>query len=372
MRRRVIRFGRFGRFGPFWPFWGLAVPVAFGAFGGCAGVRGVLGIRERERPPFEHRAHVTRGIHCLSCHAGVATAGERGALHLPGDAKCLECHARPHDTRSCAGCHGRPETRERAELARKNLKFEHARHLPRMSGDCVRCHLNVAQDAEELRPPMATCLSCHEHRDQFAIRDCGGCHVDLPAEATRPESHLVHVGNWVREHGVRAAGAADLCSTCHQERFCAACHGVTVPALTERLLFDETLREGIHRAGFRSRHAEEARGDPGLCTTCHASESCADCHRRSGVAPGGEGRPHDPHPRGWIGLPGQSNDHGRAAWRDPPLCASCHGGAGESLCIGCHRPGGIGGGRWHAPGFSSRLDRNADAPCRLCHGAASP
>ena len=45
----------------------------------------------------------------------------------------------------------------------------------------------------------------------------------------------------------------------------------------------------------------------------------------------------------WLGRPGQPNDHGRAAWREPELCAGCHGGAGEALCVGCHKVGGIGG-----------------------------
>ena len=72
----------------------------------------VLGLR-RELPshPFEHRAHVLKGINCVECHADVASAGETGPLHFPDDAVCRRCHEKPHDTRSCTSCHGEPYVR---------------------------------------------------------------------------------------------------------------------------------------------------------------------------------------------------------------------------------------------------------------------
>jgi hypothetical protein len=108
-----------------------------------------------------------------------------------------------------------------------------------------------------------------------------------------------------------------------------------------------------------ARHPEEARGDPGLCTTCHTESSCVDCHTRENVA-GGSTR--SPHPPGWA-----NGEHGVQARIDPMSCASCHGGAGEQLCVGCHSVGGPGGNP-HGPGFSSRKDEHHDLPCRLCHG----
>jgi hypothetical protein len=124
------------------------------------------------------------------------------------------------------------------------------------------------------------------------------------------------------------------------------------------------MREGVHRAGFRARHAEEAKGDPGLCTTCHAPNMCTDCHMREKVSATSGAR--SPHPTGWLGLPGQRNDHGHAAWMEPEICAGCHGGAGETLCVGCHKVGGIGGSP-HAAGWSGRGRSMTERPCRLCH-----
>ncbi len=344
----------------------LLAAAAVASLAACARI---LGYPDKDGPrAFEHRAHVLKGIACTTCHQGMTTAEDTGPLHLPGTEVCVTCHKQPHETRDCANCHGSPFTRVGAMEARNHLTFSHKRHMKEVRGNCVRCHSEVGGEAQVLRPAMATCFGCHQHKDQWESRDCDSCHVDLPAELTKPKDHLVHDGDWVREHGVRA-GNTDLCSTCHRERFCASCHGKTVPALTEQVRFADPMRPGIHRAGFRSRHPEEARAQPGLCTTCHSQSTCQACHddRNVSVDTSGERTPRNPHPPGWLSVPGGGgNDHGRAAWRNPAECASCHGGAGESLCISCHQVGGIGGNP-HPAGWSSRLGKN-ELPCLLCHG----
>jgi len=324
----------------------------------------ILGFREPGPHPFEHRAHVVAGVSCLKCHKVIESAGEEGALHIPTTADCVSCHEKPHDPSECSTCHGMPFSRSDASQAKRFLRFSHASHDPRVRGNCVRCHPDAAHDGSELRPPMATCFGCHAHEDQFKTRDCGSCHVDLPAELVRPQSHVVHDGDFVREHGTRAASAMDLCETCHKQRFCASCHGRTVSVLPERLHFNDVMRAGVHRAGFRSRHAEEARNQPGLCSTCHTQPSCQSCHDGLGVSAAAS-NPRTPHPPGWLGVRGQPNEHGRAAWRNPGECASCHGGAGEALCVGCHRVGGSGGNP-HPAGWSSPRSKR-ELPCSLCH-----
>ena len=326
----------------------------------------ILGLRPEGSHAFEHRAHVLQGIHCLRCHTGVTNAGEASALHLPDADDCRECHEDPHDDGNCTTCHTGSGVRDATAAARKYLRFTHKNHVPRVRGDCVQCHVDIAAGDSNLRPSMATCFGCHQHSEQFALRECDACHVDLEVERVRPRSHVVHDGDFLREHGSRASGARDLCATCHSESYCAGCHGAGTAAVRpERLAFDDPFAPGVHRAGFRYRHAEEARGNPGLCTTCHSVNACASCHEDNDRRAPQEGI-GSPHPPGWLGLPGERNAHGAAAHRDPGLCASCHGGAGEALCIGCHRVGGLGGNP-HPPGWSSNLRRNIDAGCRPCH-----
>lgn len=331
-----------------------------------AACAGVLGIRPKSAEhPFEHRAHSIKGISCTQCHAGIAQAGETGELHLPAQGTCVSCHAKPHDQRTCTDCHGQSHAREGNRLAREHLRFAHDRHLGRLGNQCVPCHAAAGTtDQASMRPTMAQCFGCHAHKDQWHTRDCQACHVDLPRELSKPSSHVVHEGDFIREHGVRAAASRDLCASCHAEPFCASCHGVTTPALPWRFEIDKPGLTGLHRAGFRQRHAEEAQASPGLCSSCHAEERfCLDCHAKRNV--GASAAAGSPHPAGWVRARG--GEHGRAARMDPARCASCHGGAGETLCVGCHRVGGPGGNP-HGPAFASALDKNRDVPCKQCHG----
>ena len=333
---------------------------------GAAGCAKILGLeQEKQDWPFEHRAHVLEGINCVECHAGIQEAGPSGPLHFPTTADCVECHMDPHDPSTCENCHGRARTRRAAATAKEHMRFSHAVHNEEGAGDCVRCHVNVTVDDGYVRTKHPTCFSCHAHKDQWDTRDCDGCHVELSAEVARPESHVIHDGDFLREHGVQAAAQADLCTTCHTQRQCASCHGVTAPTIPSRLRFDDPTRPSMHRANFIAVHDMQAVADPGACTVCHSPLFCVDCHNRVGVGPQ-SAAPRNPHPPGWSGPPGSMNLHGTEARLDPVGCASCHGGAGEMLCVGCHIVGGPGGNP-HPPGFNSRLDMFNDLPCRMCH-----
>jgi hypothetical protein len=332
------------------------------ALAACAGVLGL----SRSRPQaFPHRAHAIAGVPCTRCHAGLDRDDGR-SLHIPDEQSCLGCHTRPHDTHACLGCHAAAEALPELADARAHLVFDHAAHGAPSRGNCMRCHVGVAEGDEHLRPPMATCFRCHDHEAARDARTCDACHRDLEDSATLPRTHLAHDGDWLREHGTRAASSGDLCQSCHRERFCAECHGKTVAILPATARFAEPLTPTIHRAGFVARHALEARAQPGACTTCHSSDRCASCHVSLGIA--GESR-RSPHPPGWVGPTPADNAHGREARRDPTACASCHDGAGQRLCVGCHRVGGV-GGTPHPPGWSSRVPLSS-MPCRLCHPIGS-
>lgn len=339
----------------------LIIVLAFG-FAACAGI---LGLKRGKTGTFPHRSHVVAGVSCTRCHTNVMDTSKPG-LHLPDDGTCTTCHTKPHDTRSCTGCHSSPMTVASLVEAVDHLKFDHARHAGPTKGNCMHCHDGVKTGAERLRPPMATCFKCHEKDAERDGRRCDACHKNLATSGTLPESHLAHDGDWVREHGTRASSSGELCESCHTQSSCASCHGQTVPALPATRRFADPTRPSIHRAGFASRHALEARSDRGACATCHTPDRCTTCHVERGVA-GDRGR--NPHPAGWVGLAGGDNRHGREARRDPAQCASCHGGAGEQLCVSCHAVGGIGGNP-HPPGFKSRQPMTA-MPCRMCHPIGS-
>ena len=336
----------------------LAIAIVGVGIAACAGV---LGLTPTTTKSFPHRAHVTAGVTCTTCHANMSAGA---ALHIPDDATCVSCHAKPHDTHPCLGCHAAPSAIAELTEARDHLIFDHQPHAAASRGDCMRCHVGIAEGDDHLRPPMATCFKCHDAAQN--ARTCDTCHRNLEDTKLLPASHLAHDGDWLREHGTRAASSGDVCQSCHREKFCAECHGKTVAVLPATQHFADPFAPSVHRAGFSARHALESRAEPGACTTCHSPDRCASCHLARGVA--GEGR-RSPHPPGWVGLAAADNEHGREARRDPSACAGCHDGAGQQLCVGCHKVGGVGGNP-HPAGWSSRLPVAA-LPCRLCHPIGS-
>ncbi|MFO0725373.1 MAG: cytochrome c3 family protein [Myxococcota bacterium] len=332
-------------------------------FTACASI---LGLHDGELiRRFPHRAHLANGVGCLDCHNGVETLEAEPKLHRPGLDNCARCHPKPHVDRNCFDCHVEQGRDAKALETQRYLRFEHKRHLDDLHGNCARCHYEVTED-RAVTPAMATCLSCHQHQDAYDGRTCNQCHLDLPGEASRPASHAAHGPDFTQRHGAVAGSQRDYCQTCHGDRFCLGCHGVSVPFLPAKGRFDEVElgKNMLHRAGFRARHALEARAAPGTCTVCHNPQSCNECHRGAGITPTGK-ISLGPHPPGWVGVTQADNAHGRAARLDPLSCAACHSGAGEALCAECHKVGGI-GGNVHPLGWKSNKPFS-EAPCRLCH-----
>ncbi len=332
---------------------------------GLAACASVLGLTRSGPQAFPHRAHAVAGVPCTRCHVGLER-DDGATLHIPDAALCTTCHAKPHDSHPCLACHTAPNAAGDLADARAHLVFDHATHAAPSRGDCIRCHVGVAEGDQHLRPPMATCFRCHDHDAARDARKCDACHKGLEDSNTLPETHLAHDGDWLREHGTRAASSGDLCQSCHRDEFCAECHGKTVAVLPATAHFADPMATTIHRAGFASRHALEARAEPGACTTCHSPDRCASCHTSLGISGNGQ---LSPHPPGWVGPTGASNAHGREARRDPSACASCHDGAGQALCVGCHKVGGVGGNP-HPIGWRSKIALSA-MPCRMCHPTGS-
>jgi hypothetical protein len=342
----------------------LAIVTVLVALCACASI---LGIRSQARP-FEHGAHVNHGIACVRCHTQVASSNATSPLDLPTAQTCASCHAEAHRDegyRECSSCHGDAHIRRAVVQAKAHLRFSHATHQGPSQGKCITCHGAVLGGDGALRPTMATCLSCHEHQAQWAERSCTPCHQNLDDERARPASHVVHGPDFMARHGIAAGSSRDLCTSCHRESECAECHGANVPALPQVMHFDEPGRPDMHARGFAARHALEAGVDPATCLSCHRDQSfCRDCHEKRGLLQASATRA-SPHPAGWVSANAGQNRHGEEARRNPVSCASCHGGAGELLCVGCHRVGGPGGSP-HPAGFSSSKALS-ELPCRLCH-----
>jgi Cytochrome c7 and related cytochrome c len=350
----------------------FVVALAGGLLPACKGARPVP--RQTASTPratvFPHSKHDS--LDCTDCHGDMPKATKLGQVALPTAAKCEECHdAKAADPAGQAVRGLRPR-----EATEYQITFNHADHLGRIKDKnaCAVCHKPENRPepgpARDWTPPMQACTACHYHQQEVAEARCQPCHVSLRRFPLKPIEALAgfsHQGNFVREHKNLAMNSAATCAQCHDQTYCANCHAnATVPVRPE-IRFPENVEANfIHRSDFVSRHFVEAAADPASCRKCHGSFFCESCHQEQGVARKSlTVDPRAPHPPGWTAR----EAHGRAARLNIVSCAGCHDQGAASICVTCHRPGGIGGSP-HPPGFTSQhklTDIRNNSMCRVCH-----
>lgn len=320
----------------------------------------------KDRIIFSHDFHQKLEFDCDTCHEGVATAPDLGRSYLPPEATCLQCHQDQKDSKNCGFCHTDGDKPGTYVARPRDIQIPHATHAQK---PCATCHQRLPEPGEPRpRPPtMADCTSCHQHAEDYAQARCEPCHRDLWRFPVKPVATFSHQGNFLREHAAQAATSAETCGRCHDQTFCADCHARTLPSRVEVRFPEDVVRRFIHREGFVGAHTLEARTDAVSCQRCHGTRFCESCHELSRLTPV-VASPRSPHPPGWT-LPGGAAFHGEAARRDILSCASCHDQGASSLCVTCHRVGGVGGNP-HPAGFADRHDideANRNGMCLTCH-----
>lgn len=331
----------------------------------------------REQPPakqpayvFPHSTHVDSDVACSNCHAPIEKATK-----LEATVRHIKLPERPAKHKVCSDCHDTDPAIKIAARSRPfRFTFSHADHLPRVKGDCKRCHQDLPEpkETEYDPPPMAACTSCHNHQMDFAQARCTPCHTDL--KGYKPESAFRHEGEWLKAHGRLARPSAESCAACHDQTFCAECHSPTTAAARASIVFPERVdRSFIHRGDYVSRHMIDAGADPAGCRRCHGPAFCDACHTQQNLTKAA-GNFRDPHPQGWA-TPGNTPFHGDAARRDISSCAGCHDQGASATCVGCHRVGGVADRPGlddgpHPPSFISKHrgeDKSKNSICAACH-----
>ncbi len=258
------------------------------------------------------------------------------------------------------------------------VQFNHDEHQELLEDEprCGYCH---KADAKVIVPVEKVCLECHEK--EFYDE------VSFPGTKT-------HGPVWSLNHRAPAKSGAIDCSACHEQSYCLECH---------KAGFADEMGEignnmiNVHRSEFHVSHPIAARTDPQLCSSCHENRFCVDCHAR--FAP--EDLAIQSHRKGWSMIevsgashevfknqlnnnpgvcnpchPGSvlpahdwSNAHAREARKNLATCQACH--PEGDVCLTCHSARTGLGVNPHPKDWGDMKDRLRDASdnrtCRKCH-----
>jgi hypothetical protein len=287
--------------------------------------------------PFNHEAHLERGLDCFACHAD---ADKLDGAGMPSKDLCMGCHeeidkepgrAKEKTVAWFLDERGDPQWSSFTKQG-GDIKFSHKAHAARRI-DCMACHSGMDKSKGLVAEPvqsMRSCMECHE-KDAPAATACATCHTTID----RDRAPATHARMWGKLHGAcsREGGTANDCAMCHQRDECVTCHQTKAP--DDHTQFWRLRAHGIAAGTDRSR-----------CQTCHASDSCDRCHQESA-------------PRNHL-----------AGWNSPTNghCGSCHVPLQTSgSCFVCHKstPG-------HASAAPKPAWHNAAMNCRSCHAASLP
>ncbi len=256
---------------------------------------------------FSHRAHVSRGMRCLSCHQGVAAAEVADRRHLPTMRRCFECHGPPgmaleaSAPSTCATCHlTQPDGLLRTRWDEGTMNPPAWLFDMRHDHEWLVRHRWVGADQGAL------CASCHRESD------CAECH-DGQVRPLR-----VHAGDYLSTHPAQARRDEPRCASCHQvSRFCSECHArlglSTMSAPDVRAAQRYHPPSAIWVRG-PTLHGLEARRAMSTCASCHAEQDCVACHGALGIGAG-----LSPHP------PGFAMQCRAALESNARACRTCHG-----------------------------------------------
>lgn len=310
----------------------VALMAIVAAAASCSVVRDIFTSPAPPPRPFNHAAHIDRGISCLDCHAGGEKEIKAG---MPTKDSCMVCHedidkeplrAKEKTVAWFLDDTGQPVWSSFTGQS-DEIRFAHTNHKQA----CTVCHAGIDKDTGLVpsRPQrMDSCMSCHQ-REAPTKNDCATCHTRIDRDVAPPS----HAMGWTQRHGMCArAGAgsatANDCAMCHGKDSCSSCHSTQAP--------------GDHNGVWRFRaHGLAASLDRTRCATCHASDYCVRCHSESS-------------PRSHI-----------AGWDAPRNrhCMGCHEPLRENnSCVVCHSS---------TPGHGSAAPKpswhTAAMNCRSCH-----
>ena len=111
---------------------------------------------------------------------------------------------------------------------------------------------------------------------------CAECHEDQQKGTLKVYNAFSHSNVFVKNHRFYASSDDRLCSTCHKSSFCNDCHTNQVEMKPSLKYGNRPDRQMPHRGNFFTLHKIEGKLDPASCYRCHGranNERCNSCHR---------------------------------------------------------------------------------------------
>jgi len=112
--------------------------------------------------------------------------------------------------------------------------------------------------------------------------NCTECHQDQEKGTMKRYSAFSHTASFVSNHRFYAETDDKLCSICHKSSFCNDCHANQVEMKPSIKYGNRPDRAFMHRGNYMTLHRIEGKLDPGKCYYCHGrynNERCMACHR---------------------------------------------------------------------------------------------
>jgi len=293
--------------------WGL-LGVTTGADTLCLSCHGTdMPHAERLADKGSTDPHANTG--CIRCHEprGVAASfttnvPSRVSHVVKGIAAPLRASAygTPVRSSSCESCH--PDVGEETiTVEERGVRVSHKEPLE-AGATCVDCHeiQEITGSIGSWTVGMSACLRCHDNVQASA--DCGYCH-------TRDIAYAVHVN---RAPEPKRLVNDKRCYTCHEQRACDSCHGLSMPH----------TQDFINREHPRVATLDNWYNNGNKCKRCHTDKRnpCTNCHDK-GPFPG--------HPiNDWPSVHGVNPGAGTGS------CDTCHASMakiqGRNFCGVCH------------------------------------
>ena len=110
---------------------------------------------------------------------------------------------------------------------------------------------------------------------------CAECHEDQQKGTMKAFDAFSHTPSFVKNHRFYASSDERLCSSCHKSSFCNDCHANQVEMKPSVKYGYRPDRDMPHRGNYVTMHKIDGKVDPASCYRCHGrgnNERCMSCH----------------------------------------------------------------------------------------------